>query len=860
MKLIFPLIILSLFLNINVIAQESGFNLPKSISSNFNGNPLSLQVSDFDNDGDNDVLFLSKTQVGWFENADNEYFMKSKSLEGINTGFNFFARDFDQDSDTDILVANKEGVVYLYTNIDDRYSESVVVTGISNDQLSGGWEFPLTIADINNDGQDDVITVQTTEDGCQEIVVFLNISSEKDQILFNKSSTVNPCVDDIEGPTSLSITDINNDSLPDIVAKLSNHLNTRRTVYYKQSESFEFEQETLISTGYRNNQFMDYDGDGDQDSIIEYIGGAIGWLEQNESGEFTPIDEVNHLFYTKSHPVQILLHDIDQDGKKEFIYTRNIFLHFLNLEPGLPINDQSFPIADSSFSYDNVPIVKFEDINSDSIPDILGLKSYSNTKISCFPILENMKVGNQIIIAGEAIESPLSTVTLDANSDGYLDIITQAKQRLSIHLQTPIGTYTETVLDRANSKSAKLKLLDTNNDGLKDLVFNNSWVFENDPNGLFHPKKPLAIDGQNQPINLSGSIAIVDLDLDDDLDIICGNCAHEFYHRVNQKIDTTMVSKVYYNNGQGQYTESAEFDAQETSFFRLYDLDNDGDLDLFASNYNSLVYFENTDGYFHYGLQNDEIIEPSTVREFSVELKNFEIADLDKNGHPEIVWNTHYYDYRFPSTLSSYGIIRNIKPDLSHKISVISDNFNAHQIQLIDLNGDTYDDIVTVNSGSKISWQLNNRSAHFYNSIHLTTNATPGTTISFGDIDNDGYEDLIATQVDNLIQVFGNQTYKLPVDLEGWEQNIPVSFKLYQNYPNPFNPTTNIDFHLNETSEISLSVFNAKGQKVSTLFKGLKIAGYHTITVNATELSSGVYFYILKKGMETQTRKMVLIK
>ncbi len=88
----------------------------------------------------------------------------------------------------------------------------------------------------------------------------------------------------------------------------------------------------------------------------------------------------------------------------------------------------------------------------------------------------------------------------------------------------------------------------------------------------------------------------------------------------------------------------------------------------------------------------------------------------------------------------------------------------------------------------------------------------------------------------------------------------PKEFKLEQNYPNPFNPTTTIQFAVPSVSDVKLEVFNILGQKVASLVNRRMEAGVHTVNFNATNLSSGVYFYRLQSGSFVQTKKMMLVK
>jgi hypothetical protein len=98
----------------------------------------------------------------------------------------------------------------------------------------------------------------------------------------------------------------------------------------------------------------------------------------------------------------------------------------------------------------------------------------------------------------------------------------------------------------------------------------------------------------------------------------------------------------------------------------------------------------------------------------------------------------------------------------------------------------------------------------------------------------------------------------LSVDNHG--RDVPTDYSLSQNYPNPFNPTTTINYQLPTTSYVSLKVYDAIGREITTLVNELKNAGNYTATFNASQLSSGLYFYVLKAGSFTSTRKMLLLK
>ena len=88
-----------------------------------------------------------------------------------------------------------------------------------------------------------------------------------------------------------------------------------------------------------------------------------------------------------------------------------------------------------------------------------------------------------------------------------------------------------------------------------------------------------------------------------------------------------------------------------------------------------------------------------------------------------------------------------------------------------------------------------------------------------------------------------------------------TEFSLGQNYPNPFNPSTTINFSIpQENTLTSLKIYNSLGQEVGTLLNQVIPAGNHEVQFNASALSSGVYFYVLKAGNFIDSRKMILMK
>ena len=89
---------------------------------------------------------------------------------------------------------------------------------------------------------------------------------------------------------------------------------------------------------------------------------------------------------------------------------------------------------------------------------------------------------------------------------------------------------------------------------------------------------------------------------------------------------------------------------------------------------------------------------------------------------------------------------------------------------------------------------------------------------------------------------------------------LPVKTELTDSYPNPFNPTTSINYGLQKDGYVEIMVYDASGRLVEELVNQNQTAGYHSITWNASNQASGMYFAKMVAGDVVQTQKLVLLK
>jgi hypothetical protein len=97
-------------------------------------------------------------------------------------------------------------------------------------------------------------------------------------------------------------------------------------------------------------------------------------------------------------------------------------------------------------------------------------------------------------------------------------------------------------------------------------------------------------------------------------------------------------------------------------------------------------------------------------------------------------------------------------------------------------------------------------------------------------------------------------------DVQPLDNKIPDTYSLYQNYPNPFNPSTKIKYSVPELSFVNIKVYNLLGQVIAELVNEELQGGNYEVNFDATNLSSGIYFYRFQAGNFVETKKMTLMK
>jgi hypothetical protein len=118
-----------------------------------------------------------------------------------------------------------------------------------------------------------------------------------------------------------------------------------------------------------------------------------------------------------------------------------------------------------------------------------------------------------------------------------------------------------------------------------------------------------------------------------------------------------------------------------------------------------------------------------------------------------------------------------------------------------------------------------------------------------------------ARRIASYVRSFYKSNFgEFPLSVENKSSEILNNFELFQNYPNPFNPATVISYSLPKATNVKLVIMNILGEEVTTLVNEYQSEGKYSKSFNASNLTSGVYFYCLTTDMGVSNKKMIVIK
>lgn len=623
---------------------EDGFS-PKQILSNDQFSVVTfLDLSDFDNDGDLDILVSDKVtdKIFWYQNLNGQGVFGTKQiLKTIDMVGLVRHIDMDNDGDKDLLYVAGDGWNYGYqiayfenANLPNNYT---ILHSVNN--INTATEF--FFKDLDNDNDIDVFLYSDTTMSC--------IKNNGNGNFSNITSVVSPS----NHIYKLDIADIDNDNDNDLVGYVENSVGNRKIVYHLNDGLCNFGVEQII----RQNitpayaiKVADLDGDSYKDIVVsikntnyEYYSDIL-WFKNSGAYTFTTMPNIDGQVRQLS---TIDAFNIDNDSDVDIFTTsaNSRTTTYTNNGTGT-FNPPKYPTAYSSA----VSCAVAGDVDNDGDLDVVNA-SYEEGKIFLYKkITADNTYGNQLIISHIATGAK-EVALADLDGDTDLDIISISG------------------------------LSDT---GSEDKV---SWYKNLDGNGNFGPQINIPIGTYASPDGL----LVYDVDADGDKDIVTS---------ITQWPDDGDKVIWFSNNGLGSFSSQLFIGngLNKVKSISKSDIDNDGDNDIIvaSSNDNKISWYKNLNGQGSFGPQ--QIITTSALY-----VVDFSIADLDNDGKKDIIYMSNSDDdnilwQRNTDGLGTFGTPQIINSNVHYN--------GASAIYAADIDNDTDIDIVVGEYG-KTTWLEN---------------------------------------------------------------------------------------------------------------------------------------------------------
>lgn len=414
--------------------------------------------------------------------------------------------------------------------------------------------------------------------------------------------------------------------------------------------------------------------------------------------------------------------------------------------------------------------------------------------------------GPQQILDSE-LANPLMVISTDLDGDGDMDILATSDLYPIIAWYENLdgeGTFSDQQILTPNAYSVRtISAADIDGDGDVDLFatlfFNKIVWFENlDGLGTFGTENVIS-DNSYGATNAKG----VDIDNDGDLDVVT-TCIGNPIEQEDSKLS-------WYENIDGQGTFGSEHILQSnTDNYRRsivgVDLDNDGDMDIIASEKNSIEWYENSNGTGNFALRPIAFLYPSSILDTV-------IIDMDNDGDNDIL-NSYSSGISWLENMDGNGNFA-----LEH--IVFENNYDIFSIYATDFDDDGDADIVS-GTYDAVQWHENSGQGNFGPSQMLSNDFIYYTSVYSSDLDNDSDMDILSlSRNDSQVLWFENLT-----DL-GLSENAENKCLVYPN------PASDILFVKSDTSISNIKVYTISGQLV--------LSRLNLKELNISALSAGLY-------------------
>ena len=563
-------------------------------------------------------------------------------------------------------------------------------------------------------------------------------------------------------------------------------------------------------------------------------------------------------------------------------------------------------ISGTYFVHNYVPGggVALVDINNDGFPDIImatadtalgsgKIKVFRNnngasfTDITSSSGIDFQSSGLKCIVAG------------DFNNDGFRDIyIASWYSGNRLYKNNGNGTFTNVTAAAgvdmpAHYQSSISSWFDFNNDGYLDLYVGNyggiesvgdekNVLFKNNGNGTF--------------TDVTQSAGVADSSMKKPLAVLCFDYNDDGWQDIIIANDKQQRNTLFKNNGDGTFTDvtltCGIFCIADGMGLSIADINHTGNMSVYLSNgiQGNFLFKNNGGGTF------TNISGTSGIR-MNKNCWGANFFDYDNDG-----WDDLYITASLGIDMCDGFFKNNRNLTFTDYVSQagLVDSCQSHGSAVGDYNNDGYPDLFVTEVDSNMHVNKNTGGPNHW--IKLKCTGTESNHDAIGTSITAYYNGTMCKKVilggtsylscDDVVQIFGIGTANVVdslvihwtnglvetartlganniyyavegsgiIGIHNISSEIPKAYNLSQNYPNPFNPATKINFSIPENGFVNMKVFDLLGREVAVPVNQNLKAGIYSVDFNASNLSSGIYFYELRTDKFSETKKMILTK